>query len=119
MRNDCGSFFRAREPKALGAWYHQHLGIDLTPTSYDQRPWHQEAGPTIIEPFPSDADYFGSKDKMWMLNFRVRNLAAMVEQLRRAGIAVDVDKETYPNGTFPRLQDPEGNPIQLWQEKKP
>jgi predicted enzyme related to lactoylglutathione lyase len=50
-----------------------------------------------------------------MVNFRVRNLAAMVEQLRSAGIAVEVDAEEYPNGLFARLQDPEGNPIQLWQ----
>ena len=50
-----------------------------------------------------------------MLNFRVRNLDAMVAQLRRAGITVDVDPEKYPNGLFARLADPEGNPIQLWQ----
>ena len=28
-----GLFFRAHDPKALGAWYQQHLGIALTPTS--------------------------------------------------------------------------------------
>jgi len=28
-----------------------------------------------------------------------------------------LDPETYPNGRFARLQDPEGNPIQLWQPK--
>lgn len=53
-----------------------------------------------------------------MLNFRVRNLAAMVEQLRKASIAVEVDPETYPNGRFARLTDPEGNPVQLWQPGK-
>ena len=110
-----GFFFRAREPKVLAAWYRTHLGIDLTPTDYGQRPWHQQAGPTIVEPFPFDTDYFGRREQAWMINFRVRNLAAMVEQLRRARIAVEVDPEQYPNGTFARLQDPEGNPIQLWQ----
>jgi glyoxylase I family protein len=38
-----------------------------------------------------------------------------VAQLRSASIEVDVDAETYPNGKFARLQDPEGNPIQLWE----
>ncbi len=63
--------------------------------------------------------FFRARDpgKSWMINFRVRDLAAMVAQLRGAGILVDVDAETYPNGTFARLSDPEGNPIQLWQPK--
>jgi predicted enzyme related to lactoylglutathione lyase len=39
----------------------------------------------------------------------------MVAQLRRAGIEVDVDSKTYPNGRFALLHDPDGNPIQLWQ----
>jgi predicted enzyme related to lactoylglutathione lyase len=32
---------------------------------------------------------------------------------------VDVDPQFYPNGRFAKLVDPEGNPIQLWQEKNP
>jgi glyoxylase I family protein len=36
-------------------------------------------------------------------------------QLRSAGLAVEVDPQPYPNGVFARLQDPEGNPIELWQ----
>jgi predicted enzyme related to lactoylglutathione lyase len=72
----------------------------------------------VVAPFPADTDYFGRKEQTWMLNFRVRNLAAMVEQLRKASIAVEVDPETYPNGRFARLTDPEGNPVQLWQPGK-
>jgi predicted enzyme related to lactoylglutathione lyase len=45
----------------------------------------------------------------------VTDLDAMVEQLRAAGIEVDVDAEVYPNGRFAQLHDPEGNAIQLWQ----
>ena len=36
-------------------------------------------------------------------------------QLRASGIEVEVDPETYPNGRFASLHDPEGNAIQLWQ----
>jgi predicted enzyme related to lactoylglutathione lyase len=39
----------------------------------------------------------------------------MVNQLRAAGVEVEVDPELYPNGRFAQLADPEGNPIQLWQ----
>jgi predicted enzyme related to lactoylglutathione lyase len=110
-----GLFFRAQDPKALSAWYSRHLGIDVTPMSYEQQPWQQQAGPTVFAPFPANSDYFGRREQSWMVNFRVGDLDAMVAQLRAAGIAVEVDAEKYPNGRFARLQDPEGNPIQLWQ----
>lgn len=54
-----------------------------------------------------------------MINFRVRDLDAMVAQLKRGGIAVDVDPQMYPNGRFAKLHDPEGNPVQLWEPKQP
>jgi predicted enzyme related to lactoylglutathione lyase len=50
-----------------------------------------------------------------MINFRVGDLDAMMRQLKAAGIAVELDPESYPNGRFARLHDPEGNPIELWQ----
>ena len=34
-----GLFFRAHDPKALGNWYQQHLGIALTPTSEGGTVW--------------------------------------------------------------------------------
>jgi glyoxylase I family protein len=110
-----GLFFRARDPKALGQWYQQHLGIALTPTSEGEPVWQQEAGPTVFSPFPETSKYFGDPNKVWMVNFRVRDMDKMVAQLRTAGIEV-ADPETYPNvGRFARLHDPEGNPIELWQ----
>jgi glyoxylase I family protein len=110
-----GLFFRSRDPKALAAWYQEHLGIDPTPTDFNQPVWQQAAGPTIFAPFPKETDYFGSSTQTWMVNFRVRNLDAMVTQLRAAHITVDVDGKSYPNGRFARLHDPEGNPIELWE----
>jgi glyoxylase I family protein len=110
-----GLFFRSSDPKALSQWYQRHLGIDPVPTDYHQTVWQQAAGPTVFSPFPNDTDYFGSPTQAWMVNFRVRNLVAIVAQLQAAGIAVKVDPEKYPNGRFARLHDPEGNPIELWE----
>jgi glyoxylase I family protein len=110
-----GFFFRAKNPESLGLWYEEHLGIALVPSDYEQKPWAQESGPTAFAPFPANAEYFGDPAKQWMLNFRVKDLDAMVEQLRRATIRVTVDEQQYPNGRFARLCDPEGNPIELWQ----
>jgi glyoxylase I family protein len=110
-----GLFFRAHDPKALGNWYQQHLGIALTPTSEGETVWQQEAGPTAFSPFPESTKYFGDPQKVWMVNFRVHDLDKMIAQLRTAGIEVK-DPESYPNiGRFARLHDPEGNPIELWQ----
>ena len=110
-----GLFFRAPDPVALGRWYQEHLGIAPTPSNYEEMPWRQEAGPTVFSPFPEATDYFGDAKQAWMVNFRVRNLDAMAAQLRRAGIAIEVDSQQYPNGRFARLHDPEGNPIELWE----
>jgi len=110
-----GFFFRAKDPKALALWYQQHLGVAPIPSDYKQLPWTQEAGPTAFAPFPSDTSYFGRPEQSWMLNFRVRNLDAMVRQLHDAGIEAKVDPQPYPNGRFAHLHDPEGNPIELWQ----
>ncbi len=110
-----GLFFRAHDPKALGNWYQQHLGISLTPTAEGGTVWQQEAGPTAFTPFPETTKYFGDPQKVWMINFRVHDMNKMVAQLRAAGIEVK-DPESYPNiGSFARLHDPEGNPIELWQ----
>ncbi len=110
-----GLFFRARDPAALGQWYQEHLGVTLTPSSYEELPWQQEAGPSGISPFPEMTDYFGDPKRAWMVNFWVQDLDAMTAQLRAAGVAVDIDPQEYPNGRFARLRDPEGNPIELWQ----
>src|SRR5258708_37816681 len=54
-----GLFFRARDPKALARWYQQHLGISLTPLSYEDSVWQQEAGPTVFAPVDEPNAYFG------------------------------------------------------------
>lgn len=113
-----GFFFRAKDPKALAKWYEENLGVTKVPEDYDAAPWRQEAGTTVFAPFKQDTTYFGDPSKMWMLNFRVRSLDKMVAQLRAKGIAVEVNPEVYPNGRFAKLNDPEGNPIELWQPEE-
>jgi glyoxylase I family protein len=110
-----GFFFRAKNPEALGKWYHEHFGITLAPSNYSDSSWWQEAGPTVFAPFLQETEYFGSLKKAWMINFRVDDLNAIVGRLRDANIIVRVDAANYPNGRFARLCDPEGNPLQLWE----
>jgi glyoxylase I family protein len=109
-----GLFFRSEDPKSLAKWYETNLGISLVPTTDEKKPWYQEAGPTAFVPFKKTTTYFGKAEQSWMVNFRVADLKAMIAQLRAAGIEVE-DPQSYPNGDFARLHDPEGNPIELWE----
>ena len=110
-----GVFFRAEDPSALQGWYAEHLGVQPPPETYEEPEWRQEAGPTVFAAFEESSEHFGRADQRWSINFRVRDLDAMVAQLERAGIDVEVDPEVYPNGRFAALADPEGNPVQLWE----
>ena len=110
-----GFFFAARDPEALARWYSTRLGVDPPPASYDVCSWWQQAGPTVVAAVPAGSGHAEGGERSWSLNLRVADLDAMVAQLRGAGVEVEVDPETYPNGRFASLRDPEGNPLQLWQ----
>jgi len=110
-----GFFFRGKDPTALSKWYADNLGVNLPPQSYDAEVWTQEKGATVFTPFQDDTTYFGDMRQQWMINFRVRDLDAMAQQLRDNGNEVEIEDEVYPNGRFGRVCDPEGNTIQLWE----
>ena len=103
---------RAADPAALGSWYRDCLGLDAD----DNGLWRQAAGETVFATFESATDYFGSRSQQTMINFRVRDLDAMLAQLRLKG--ADVVEETQDMegvGRFGWVTDPEGNRVELWQ----
>lgn len=105
-----GVFFRAKDPEGLAKWYATHLGVDNGESA-----WSQEAGYTVFAPFPDDTDYFPEASRS-MLNFRVDDLAELIDSLEAAGIAVETRAEWDSLlGKFARVHDPEGNPIELWE----
>jgi predicted enzyme related to lactoylglutathione lyase len=107
-----GVFFRAKDPKALQAWYEHRLGLSVDFAA----PWRQAAGPTLFMPVAADTDMFPT-DKAWMINFRVTELDGLLSELRGAGVEVFTKPEwdTPKTGRFARLYDPEGNPVELWE----
>ena len=107
-----GIFFRAKDPKALGGWYAEHLGVGAGQWGV----WHPEAGPSVFSPFAADTDYFPA-DRQWMLNLRVSGIDALLDSLRKAEIEVMTKAEwdDPTTGRFARIHDPEGNPIELWE----
>lgn len=116
-----GFFFRSHDPDALAAWYRDHLNVGAgcvaTPgATPDKWSWQTEGGQVVFAPFKADTDYFPA-DKQFMLNFRVSDLAALIEQLAASGIDVITKPEwdDPSTGRFARLLDPEGNAIELWE----
>jgi glyoxylase I family protein len=50
-----------------------------------------------------------------MLDLRVRDLDAMLAQLRAAGVRIDSQETQEGAGRFAWLVDPEGNRVELWE----
>ena len=50
-----------------------------------------------------------------MINYRVANLDALVEQLKKDGVTIIDEIATYDYGKFVHILDPEGNAIELWE----
>jgi predicted enzyme related to lactoylglutathione lyase len=107
-----GYFLRAADPAALGAWYRECLGLDADENGL----WRPDAGPMVFAAFESGTDYFGSGTQQTMLNFRVRDLDAMLAQLRAKGADIAAETQEMAGvGRFGWVTDPEGNRIELWQ----
>src|SRR5215469_10979979 len=113
-----GIFFKARDPKGLAAWYRDNMGLPLSiGQSYGS---FLSGGPgeeTVWSTFPADTPYFGDGPASYMVNYRVRNLDAMLAQLRAAGAVLDDRVEEYEYGRFSWATDPEGNRFELWEPK--
>ncbi len=110
-----GIFHVVKDPKATRAWYKKYLGLD---GEYGpQLLWSEETGDTpysLIGAF-SSPDYFKPSAKEFMINLRVDDLDAFVEDLKAKGLEIlGHDDEGY--GKFAWIMDCDGVKIELWQQ---
>jgi predicted enzyme related to lactoylglutathione lyase len=113
-----GVFFKCRDPKALATWYREHLGVPVEPDqTYGPFSSGAAGEATVWSVFPADTLYFGPGPSGLMINYRVKNLDAMLAQLRAAGAQVEDRVEDYDYGRFGWAADPEGNRFELWQPR--
>jgi predicted enzyme related to lactoylglutathione lyase len=111
-----GVFFKARDPKGLAEWYRAHLGVPVDDGQTFATLSSQGAGEVAVwSTFPETTDYFAPSAAPFMVNFRVRDLDAMLAQLREAGVEVDDRTEDSEYGRFGWCMDPEGNRVELWE----
>jgi len=114
-----GIFFKCKDPDKIKGWYKAHLGLDTTPYGAVFE-WYQGAdsakkGSTAWSPFKETTKYFDPSTKDFMINYRVENLEALVEQLKNDGVTI-VDKiEASDYGKFVHIMDIEGNKVELWE----
>ncbi len=114
-----GIFFKSRDPKALRTWYAEHLGLQPMADHGHNFRWREpdsdQDALTVWSPFAADTKYFEPSKQPFMVNFRVRKLDELLEQLRAAGVEVDDEIEDFDYGRFAWVMDPEGNRIELWE----
>jgi predicted enzyme related to lactoylglutathione lyase len=116
-----GVFLKAKDPKAQYAWYAKHLGIAVTDWGANFE-WTDEVpagtGSTAWSLFPADSKHFGPGPQTAMINYRVDDLDALLEQLAAGGVEIDPKRDDAGFGKFAWIFDPEGNKIELWQPIK-
>jgi len=115
-----GVFFHAKDPSALGAWYKAHLGIDVQDWGGAAFTWADANGDPIKGTTawliaPADTDQFAPSKSPFMINYRVDDLAALLEALRAEGCNVLDKTDDSEYGKFGWVIDPEGNKVELWE----
>lgn len=111
-----GIFFQARDPALLRAWYARHLGIDVQ--SWGGAALEQSGGTCGATAWSIGAvgsDQFAPGTAPFMINYRVHDLAALLQTLRAEGCNVLDKSDDGPYGKFGWVVDPEGNKIELWE----
>jgi len=113
-----GIFFKSADPKKLGNWYSEHLGLEVSDWGGAVFQWggaDSPPGMTIWSPFAQDTKYMEPSSASFMVNFRVADLDTLLVTLRNEGCNVVEKTETSEHGKFGWVIDPEGNKIELWE----
>ena len=118
-----GVFIQATDAKALSNWYAHHFGLKLetyedgkvygTEFKYRRLSDSSKLDSTVFSITQSKATLPSERNQA-VINYRVRDLAGFLEQLK--GESIEIEKtEDFDYGRFAWIKDPEGNRIELYQ----
>jgi predicted enzyme related to lactoylglutathione lyase len=115
-----GVFIKAKDPKALAAWYRDVLGMPVEPWGgaalrYDAVQHPPASG---WSPFPESSNYFAPSTADFMINYTVDDMDAIAKRLASKGVAILKRDDKDPSGRFAWILDPEGNKVELWEPKR-
>ena len=121
-----GVFIYANDARALSNWYAHHFGIRLetyedgkvygTEFKYRRLGDSSMVDSTVFSimqakvPLPTER-------RECVINYRVRDMAAFLEQLRSDGVEIE-KTEDFDYGRFAWVRDAEGNRVELYQPLK-
>lgn len=114
-----GIFFKCNYPKKVKDWYKDHLGLNTDDWGatfnwrHDDDP--DKKGSTQWSTFSNDTKYFDPSEKQFMINYRVDDLVALVDQLKAEGVTIVDEIEIVEYGKFVHILNIEGNKIELWE----
>lgn len=114
-----GIFFKCKDPEKMNEWYQKNLGLNTSQYGAVFE-WYQGAdstkkGFTNWNPFNETTKYFEPSEKDFMVNYRVDDITALVDELKKSGVTILDTIETYEYGKFVHILDMEGNKIELWE----
>ena len=115
-----GVFFKAKDPKALAAWYRDVLGLQMEAWGGAKLRYDAPNHPPSLtwSAFPASTGYFAPSSAAFMINYAVDDMDALLTRLRAKGVEILKREDTDPNGRFAWILDPEGNKIELWEPKR-
>ena len=114
-----GMFFKCDDPDAIKDWYRDHLGLKTNPygSVFEFRSANNPEERNFLQwsIFPAGTDYFQPSTKEFMINYRVKNLERLIDELRASDVEIVGEIESFEYGKFAHILDPEGNKIELWE----
>ena len=115
-----GIFFKSKDVAATNDWYRDQLGfkVDEWGASLawgDVDPGNKNVCNTAWSAFKEDSKHFAPSTLPYMFNYRVHDIKALIDDLRKEGVEVVGGIDEYDYGKFAWVMDAEGRKIELWE----
>ena len=114
-----GIFYKVEDPERTRLWYQETLGIGGEWGAHFR--WADEPNTdpySLASPFKSSTDYFDPSPAAFMINFRVDDLDAFLEELKGKGVEV-LGSQSEDYGKFAWILDCDGIKVELWEQAGP
>ena len=120
-----GVFLFSNNPKRLAEWYRENLGIDADESPdygsiykcFEYRDFTDGSiKRTTAWAILHSANDIDGKPRTAQINYRVKSMTETIAHLRSKGVAIE-KTEDCEYGKFAWVSDPDGNGIELWEER--
>ena len=123
IANIGGTFIYSKNPLRLAEWYRDHLGLEFEGSEENKAYYASlfykdiQSGKKayIAWSILENKNRPDLTEKVFCINYRINHLEKLVKQLIERGLEVNGPEE-YPEGKFAWITDPDGNPVELWED---